>query len=349
MTYEQETMGTDLVTAVGEELDSLGVRQCKVVVAVSGGPDSVALLRSLHALRLGHQLELIVAHFNHRLREPACHEDERFVVALAEELALPCAVGTADRDHSERSDRSETIEEWARKCRYDFLVRTAAQHAAPYIATGHTSDDQAETVLHRIVRGTGLAGLTGIPVRRKLNGVSVIRPMLQLSRDQVLDWLRAGGYGYRLDAMNEDPRFTRNRIRHEVMPLLRELNPRVREALCRLSSVAAEVVAILEPLVVELEQRCLLNETPERVILSVPALERAPGLLVREVFRRIWSRHGWPEKQMSFEHWHHLAGLVHGAEGAWDLPGGVRARRLRGTVILERVPAAETTATAAGS
>ena len=331
-------MNSDVLTTVAEELDSLGVRECRVIVAVSGGPDSVALLRVLHSLHAERQLSLVVAHFNHRLRQPASDEDERFVRALAEELGLTCVVGAADLPPCSTGQRGETLEEWARNCRYAFLERTAHEQGASYIATGHTSDDQAETVLHRIIRGTGLVGLSGIPVRRQLNDVAIIRPMLHLDRDQVVRWLEAGGYAYRIDASNWDPRFTRNRIRNEVMPLLHELNPKVREALCRLGSVAAEVVAILEPLITELEQRCVLHDGRERVILSVPALERAPGLLVREVFRRIWSRHGWPEKSMSFEHWHHLAGLVHGSEGAWDLPGGVRARRLRGTVVLERSP-----------
>ena len=327
-------MSASLVETFSEELRSLGVTNATVLAAVSGGPDSVALLRLLYEVRNPAKLQIVVAHFNHGLRAPEADQDEQFVVALAEELGLPHVVG-----HGRPQDRAagETTEEWARRCRYAFLLDAARQHQANYIATGHTSDDQAETVLHRVVRGTGLTGLTGIPVRRQLApNVTLIRPMLHLGRDRIIGWLREHGFPYRVDATNRDPRFTRNRIRHEVIPLLEQINPRVRDALCRLSTVAAEVVAILEPLVNELRQRAVLSDSEDRVILSVPALARAPGILVREVFRQLWAAHRWPEQQMTFEHWHQLSGLVHGREGAWELPGGVRARRLRGTVVLER-------------
>src|SRR5262249_54909010 len=131
----------------------------------------------------------------------------------------------------------------ARRQRYDWLTKVAAESGIPWIATGHTADDQAETVLFRLLRGTGLDGLRGIaPIRALAGEVRVVRPLLSATRQDVLDYLAGLGQDYRTDESNADRRFTRNRIRHELLPLLaRAYNPRVREVLCRLASQAAEV------------------------------------------------------------------------------------------------------------
>lgn len=338
---------TALHKTVREELLALEVVRTRLVVAVSGGPDSVALCRIVVDLSGELGLEPAVGHVNHGLRQPAGDEDEAFVRSLARSLGVPCMVRHLDPKLRDAADRYQTLEEWAREARYNALVDIAREFKAGFIATGHTADDQAETVLLRIVRGTGLAGLTGIPVRRRVTpDVEVVRPALRLRRSSIVEWLQSVGQEFRTDAMNLDPAFTRNRIRHEVLPLLRDINPRVEDAICRLSTVAGEVVALLEPLTVELRQRAVLYSGPGKVILSAPALQRAPAILVRELLRHLWSEQNWPQQNMGFEEWFRVQELAYADEGTVDLPGQIRARRFGGTLVIQSLSAADATQTA---
>jgi tRNA(Ile)-lysidine synthase len=325
-----------LLEALKTELEALDVRDARIVVGVSGGADSVALLTALALVGPALHLELVAAHANHGLRGAESDADQQFVEELCGRLGVLCVAERLQwTPHPE--SRHETLEEQARRCRYEFLARVARQHQARFVSTAHTADDQAETVLWRLIRGTGISGLIGIAVRRPLDEhIILVRPLLHQTRDAVRRWLHDIGQPYREDSSNVDLRFTRNRLRHQIIPLLQELNPRVTEALCRLSSVAAELMAILEPLLLELAQRAVLFETEGRLVLSVPALERAPGLLIRELLRKLWRDQRWPQQPMGYSEWDRLAALIHQPTGALDLPGGIRARRRSGTLILER-------------
>ena len=211
-----------------------------VLVAVSGGADSVALLRGLWALKHGGVGQLLVAHFNHRLRGEESDADEEFVCRLARKLGLGFECGRLESAAMEAC--SDGIEEAARSQRYQFLTDTAEKSAARYVVCAHTEDDQIETVLHRILRGTGIAGLSGIPRCRRLSpAVTLIRPLLEVRRVELVDYLASLGQAYREDSSNLDRRFTRNRIRHDLLPQLAEhYNPGVGEALRRLGHLAGE-------------------------------------------------------------------------------------------------------------
>src|SRR5262245_10919861 len=216
---------TDVVTNVRRRMerwlaDGLGPG---VVVAVSGGGDSVALLRVLHQLAMEFALQLAVAHLNHGVRGEEAEEDARFVAELAGRLDLPFDLGCWS------PTRSAHFESEARRARYAWLVEVAKARGASAVAVGHTRDDQAETILHRILRGTGLRGLAGIPSRRPLaDSVTLIRPLLDASRAELRDYLASLGQTYRDDATNADLSRTRSRLRHDLMPkLATEYNPRV--------------------------------------------------------------------------------------------------------------------------
>ena len=211
----------------------------RVAVAVSGGADSVGLLRALSdtAPELG--LVLSVAHVHHGLRGAAADEDAGFVAVLVQELGLGFALHRVDTAAVARA-RKQTLEEAGRALRYAWFHELLAQGQADAVATAHTLDDQAETVLQRLLRGAWTEGLSGIhPVVACPGGVT-LRPFLETRRAEIVTWLRALGQTWREDASNADPAFTRNRIRHELLPQLAEFNPKIAEQLARMATLARD-------------------------------------------------------------------------------------------------------------
>jgi tRNA(Ile)-lysidine synthase len=295
------------------------------VVAVSGGSDSVGLLRVLHGLSPELGLTLSVAHLDHGVRGDAARRDAAFVEELGRLLGLPVDLG---RWQPTRPGHFETD---ARRARYAWLREIAAARNASAIALGHTLDDQAETVLHRIVRGTGLRGLSGIPQRRVLGGdppVMLVRPLISLPRQAIRDYLAALGQAFQEDASNTDLTRTRARIRHDLLPrLAAEYNPRVAEALVRLGSVARASERVLERRVIEIEAGVIRIMSPERVVLDRDRLREQPLFLRAEFLRRVWRQAGWPELGMSARRWNRLARLVSNSEiEALSIGAGITLR-----------------------
>ena len=202
----------------------------RVVVALSGGPDSVALVHVLRELEDGGHVRLAgVAHFNHQLRGADADADEAFCRTVAAELSLPIECGTADVRSAAREQR-RSIEDTARSLRYGFLEQAADRLAADRIAIGHSRDDQAETFLLRLLRGSGPRGLAGILPRAG----RVVRPLLDIPRAELRAYVAARGLAFREDATNEDLRIPRNRVRHELLPYLeREFSPGIAGILAR--------------------------------------------------------------------------------------------------------------------
>jgi len=239
-----------LVLRFAQERD-LFAGQTRVVLAVSGGPDSVALLLILAHLRAALNLDLWIAHFDHGLRDRAEREAERTLVChLAEELGLILLVGRGDtRAHARRHHLSP--EEAARILRYAFLAREAERLDAGAVATGHTASDQVETVLMHLIRGSGLAGIAGMQPRAPWpfpahSGLVLVRPLLAVSRRQSERYCQEEGLSPCLDATNLQLEPLRNRVRHELLPLLRRYNPRAERALLRLADAAAADAAYLD-------------------------------------------------------------------------------------------------------
>jgi len=197
----------------------------KVVVGVSGGADSVALLRTFHTLGIS----VTVAHLNHQLRGAESDADERFVRGLAQELGFPIVVKSVDvRKLAEAKGLS--IEMAARQARHDFF----AEFQSAVIALAHHAGDQAETFILKLARGAGTDGLGGMSPYQEIGQIRLIRPMLEVPRQEILHWLRVNGFEWREDVSNSDETFLRNRVRHTVLPLLeKELNPNIRETILR--------------------------------------------------------------------------------------------------------------------
>lgn len=287
------------------------------LVAVSGGPDSVALLRAAYDVN---PVGLSACHVNHQLRGADSDGDEQFVRDLCQSWNIPLTVSAGP------VEPGRGVEAAARRVRYAHLNVAAKANGATAVATGHTRDDQAETVLHRVIRGTGIAGLAGIPRRRRLSdGVELVRPMLHVGRDQVLDYLHSLNQKYRTDVSNADTTLTRNRIRHDVMPVLRSMNPRVGEALARLAEQAADLDddGVTFPGLMRVGSTC---------VIPADAVADWSRARLRTAWRQLWRREGWPCGRMTFADFDRLAGLAVGETPAVDLPGRVRAVR-QGRVI----------------
>ena len=313
-----------------------------VLLAVSGGADSVALLRGMAVLGLqgsGAQGlgRLVVAHYDHALREQAA-ADGAFVEDLGRKLSLATVCGRAAPGEVAAAAR-DGLENAARAARYAFLEQSAGELGARYVCTAHTADDQAETILHRIVRGTGLEGLAGMARLRPLGpAATLVRPLLAFRRAEVRDYLADLGQACREDETNDDLRFTRNRIRRDLLPRLAgEFNAGVTDALLRLGTIAADVQHVLKDEVERLAARAVKPWQAGTVELDCRILSQARRHLVRELFADQWRRQGWPLVDMSFDHWNDLAELAqHDTSATRVLPGNIRAARRGDWVVLCR-------------
>ncbi len=285
----------------------------RVVVGLSGGADSVALTEILLELKPRLGIELVLAHLNHGLRAEA-EEDERFCRALAEENSLPFAASRVDvAANARRSKRS--IEDEGRRARYEFLEAERVRFGARRIALGHTLDDQAETFLLRLLRGSGARGLGAIhPVK---DG-TLIRPLIEVRRGEIESYLDGRGRSFRSDASNLDPRFTRNRIRHEELPRLSSAyNPRLAESLARSASLLRDEEEWMEEATREAFAAVALA-SPEEIRLDRNGLSARPLALRRRLVRAAIERIRGLQN-VSHRHIEDVLALSEGAQSGREL------------------------------
>lgn len=248
----------------------------RILVAVSGGPDSVALLAVLHELRARLGIHLVVGHVNHKLRGAESDRDEAVAAAAAQQLEIPFVV-----DVCAGLGSGPSLEARARRYRYEALQRLCDEHACSKIATAHTRDDQVETVLLRLIRGTGARGLVGIlPVRDD----GVVRPFLACTRAQIMEFLGTGQIPWAHDSSNDERTFLRNRVRHELLPLLRQFNPSFDVVLVENAATMAAESQWLDRLLRQTTaEHSLLPSTP----LLIEELRRVAEPL-QSRFLRLW-------------------------------------------------------------
>jgi len=304
-----------------------------VLAAVSGGGDSVALLRGLDALKPPGAGRLIAAHVNHKLRGADSDADQAFVQELCQQLGLPCEVAAAAVEPT-IDNRGQGIEAAARRARYSALEAIAGRMGARFVVTAHTADDQAETILHRILRGTGLRGLGGMSRSRRLGPATLLRPLLRMGRAELAAYLVDRHQPFRTDASNRDARFTRNRIRNELLPLLvAHYNPTIVEALLRLGDLAGQSQSLIYAMVREVAQRCLHHVGRDDVRLHLNIIAAQPPHLVREVLMDVWRQQGWPLVAMGFAEWESLAAMISAA--GKQTADGPRKRMFPGAIVAE--------------
>lgn len=304
-----------------------------VLVAVSGGADSVALLKALAEIKKANETDasglLIVAHFNHQLRGADSDGDADFVRQLAASLELEFRSGSAEHDSAASSEND------LREQRYKFLVEAARKSNCRYIATAHHRDDQVETVLFRLFRGTGVGGLGGIPTARVVDeSLTIIRPMLNVSKCEIESALGEWNQTWRIDVSNTASQYTRNFIRNEILPNVRERFGSIDESVVRLSQQASEQQEFV------LDQALALfdavSQDGENLLIDCGKLQGQSPVLLRELFIEVFRRQSWPVSQLGFRELNRLACLVgsENDEPRFQLPGAISCQKDDGVVRL---------------
>ncbi len=305
-----------------------------VLVGVSGGPDSVALLHALRRLAPLFSLDLTVAHLNHGLRQAASDADAEFVAELARRLDLKCVVREMDV-HAYRRRHKLSLEEAARMLRYDFFRQAAAENGLDRIALGHHQDDTAELVCLYLFRGSGPLGLAGIPPVRG----NIVRPLIQRTRREIFAFLAAENLDSVRDASNQDPRFLRNRVRLQLIPdLQKAYNPSIVQTLARSAQILRDENEWIEATLEPVYRQSFAAADEGRLTLRVPEVRKFHPAVVRRIVRRALREVKGDLRRITFRH---IAAVVQlfaagPPDGRLYLPDGIRAQRSADLLYLYR-------------
>lgn len=300
-----------------------------ILVALSGGADSVALLLLFLDLQSKIDFDICAAHLNHGLRGKESQEDEKFVKELCQKFDIRCI--TSKEDINKRAKQSRTsVEVAGREARLTFLKKVSQKLKASKIAFGHTMNDQAENVLLRLIRGSGTKGLSSM---RPSEG-NTIRPLLSISRQEIESYLRFKKSSYRIDSSNEDMRFARNKIRHELIPFLKEeYNPEIAETLARTAAILSEEDAFLDSLTSNiLAREAKIKNTS--VTISLELFKHLPSALSRRIIRRIMQIIKGNLRKITFKDIEKARELVMRSQGNRNalLPSGINVRIYEDTI-----------------
>lgn len=337
-------MQSDFVEQLRRSVDRLIPAGEKVLLACSGGGDSVALVLGWRQFAGERGDDLTIAHFNHKLR-PDSDSDSRFVEEFAESLHLPFVAGTSQGTgvDPKGSKRHRTVEEAARIARYRFLAQAAEERQIRFVVTAHTQDDQVETILHAIIRGTGFRGLAGMRSSRRLDctigddliaqELKLVRPMLDIDKATAFKFLNERRQSFCSDDSNANPAFTRNRIRHVLLPLIRrEFNPAVNAAISRLGKQAIAMDDLLAKqarrLLRKSQRQC---EDHHSIKFDLQALRDSSRLVLGRLFLLALDAKDWPRGEWTARHVERLTAmaLTH-QPSRMDLPGRTMARIAKG-------------------
>lgn len=300
-------------------------RGATIVVGISGGIDSVVLAHLLHTLAPTWRWRLLFAHVNYGLRGRASDADAALVRALAKSLGWPCRVKRCRRRSPVAGRRPPNFQSWARDLRYRFFARIARQREATVVMVAHQREDQCETILLNLIRGTGAAGLQGMQATRLLvDRVRLVRPLLHASRAELLAYARRHRLAYRRDRSNRSVKYQRNRVRLQLLPLLRALNPQAVEHLCALGERMGEESAVMEAFAITAHERCRGGTSGT---LDRTALVRLPIALRRRVLRLAYAEVAGTLHGLTRDHLEHMEAIATGHGAQYALPGPVTYRR----------------------
>lgn len=308
----------------------------KVIVAVSGGPDSTALLMALNSLKYDYGLKLKIAHLDHMFRAKSeTKKDYEYVLSLSKKLDIPLAHKRINVP-AYAKETGLSLEEAAREKRYEFLLDAAKEAGAKKIALGHTLDDQAETVLMRLIRGAGLSGLRGIPLSRRLDGKLIIRPLLEVWRKEVDAYLRSLRIKPMQDATNLMPKFFRNRIRNEVIKFLEKYNPNIKESLARSAQNFFYDYEALEEIVDKEFAGCAKVKGGSVKILIRDLKKNRTGLQ-RGILRKAIETLKGDLRGIDYSHVEDIEDLIAARRGAVDLPRKIRVAATKDSLVFHKI------------
>lgn len=333
----------------------------RIVLAVSGGADSVALLRAMHSL-VDDTCQLRVAHFNHGWRGAESDQDQLFVEQLSNQFSLHCTIGRIEQQQD--TSRSEQT---ARKLRYAFLQATAEQFQAQFIVTAHTASDRVETMLHNLCRGTGLSGVCSLRSSRKLTqSMTLVRPLLSHFREEVIAYLNLIDQSFRNDSSNINEHYRRNFLRHSVLPLLRQsYGDSLDQRLLSFSQLAEESIGqqhentkrYLGQRDELIRQEVMLGTLakPLQSEITIPCQMKLPTAwpTVLQVVQHLWGEQSWTRQAMSRSHWDRLRNAWHQIgppkqakrtlrlRSLFQLPGAIQVFECNGWLIIRPSTASE--------
>ncbi len=302
----------------------------KVLVAVSGGADSVCMIAALTALKKHVGIDIVVANMDHGIRGKESEKDSEFVKDLAESAGIKC-VRKKVKIRAQKGKRS--LEEVAREKRYDFLLSEALKNKCNVISTGHNMDDQAETMVMRLMLGSSFSGLTGIPPVREEKGVKIIRPLIRVAKKDIRKALKGAGWKYVEDSTNTDTNILRNKVRLHIIPTLEKHNPRLKRSMVNLSDALREDYQFIRE-----KKKCVLKGCEKcRGSIKLSDMLLQPKALRKEIFKKLFEKAGGNVKKLTYRHWMDMDLLLRSGDAgaALDLPGKVRVLRRKNEIVFK--------------
>lgn len=306
-----------------------------VLIGVSGGPDSVALLHILIALASKFSLRLGVAHLNHCLRQVESDDDAKFVASLSKTVELPCYIHKENVMKYQKENKL-SLEDAARRVRYTFFNKVAKQNDYNKIALGHHCDDNAELVLMNLFRGSGALGLSGIP---PIRNNQIIRPLIHSRRSDIITFLKENRFEYAADKSNMETRYLRNKIRHHLIPRLKTAyNPNIIETLNRLTVIINSEEEWIDNEISQLIKKIMVDRKQDHVTLSISKLKKTHLAQQRRIFRKAIHFVKGDLRRISFTHIDAIARLLtsRSTNGSLDLPHSIRVRKVEDSLVFTK-------------
>ena len=296
------------------------------MIGLSGGPDSIFLLHVLKDMAKELGISLCAANLDHGIRGKASMRDSLFAVNTANNLGIRCFHKKLSCTKKELSGKL-SLEEFLREKRYNFFKEALANMNANILATGHTLDDQAETVLIRVIKGTTIKGLAGIMPAGIIENMSIIRPLIELEKKQITNFLKKENISFCLDKSNLEIRFFRNTVRKKIIPYLKKYNPRITRSLALMADSLREDRDFIEE--AKKMSGCGINKENNRVSIKLKAIVVQPRALQREILRDALLKLGSSVKKLTYRHWKDMENfLIHKRGGqSLDLPDNVTLQR----------------------
>lgn len=307
-----------------------------VLTGVSGGPDSVTLLHVLHALKKEYSLNILIAHLDHKFRGEESKTDRRFCEGLAKVYGLEIVFEEIDVPRI-AEEKGISPEEAARFERYNFFKQVARERGIEKIAVGHTRDDQAETVVMRIIRGAGMKGLGGINPVKDMHGFRIIRPLIEVSRKEIEDFILEKGLKSRKDSSNEKAIFTRNKIRLELIPLLeKDFNSNIKEVLANMAENLQAEDDFLNKYA-RRKFRSVSRIKQESIFIDLRKLKKQPEAIRKRILRAGLEELKGDLRRLTYQHWKEMEELIgeRPVNSIVDLPAGVVITKGRTDIILK--------------